>query len=76
MFGCQEDSVPTQNGTSLAGIFLSHDKTYCIRPSKVGPEAKMNLESQLFQKLDTMTPREHIRVQAGNILVAVYNDNW
>ena len=72
----QEDSIPTLRGVSLAGLFLRHDRTYVIRPCKGGPEIKMNAESQLFQKLDTMSPREHIRVQPGSLLIAVYNDNW
>lgn len=45
-------------------------------PMKGGPEARMDREHQLFQRLDSMLPREHIRVQPGEILVAVYNDNW
>lgn len=72
----QENSVPTQKGPSLAGLFFLHDRTYAIGPGKGGPEAKMNTENQLFQKLDTMAPREHISIQPGKMMVAVYNDNW
>lgn len=77
-FSCmvQENSVPTQKGPSLAGLFFLHDRTYAIAPGKGGPEAKMNAENQLFHKLDTMAPREHISIQPGKMMVAVYNDNW
>lgn len=72
----QEDSAPTHRGMSLAGLFFSETKTYIIGPKKGGPEAKLNAENQLFQRLDTMLPREHIKVQPGKLVFAVYNDNW
>lgn len=72
----QEDSISMYNGSSFAALFLSSDRTYVIQPAAGGPEAKANVENQLFQRLDTMFPREHVRVRPGKILVAVYNDNW
>lgn len=73
----QEDSIPTHRGASLAGLYFTHDKTYKLGPKlSRGDAIKVAPEDLTFQRLDSMSPREHIDVRPGKLLVGVYNDNW
>jgi len=73
----QEDSLPTHSGPSMAGLFFTQDRTYHLgsKPSR-GDAIKQTPESLIFQRLDSLAPREHIDVRPGKLLLAVYNDNW
>ncbi len=61
----------------MAGLFFTQDRTYHLgaKPRR-GDAIKQTPESLIFQRLDSLAPREHIDVRPGKLLLAVYNDNW
>ena len=69
--------MPTHQGPSLAGLYFMHTRTYHLGPKlSRGDAIKLSPESQTFQRLDSLAPREHIAIRPGKLLFAVYNDNW
>ncbi|KAK9838663.1 hypothetical protein WJX74_000967 [Apatococcus lobatus] len=78
---CQEDSQEAQR-ISTAGIYVLPFDTH-----RLGPKPSMLQMSQIsrsghdpfemaFRRLDTLQPRDHVRLQPGQVLVAVVGDNW
>ena len=61
----------------IAGLYFLHCNTYHIAPKPTQLEIAEYPENALFRRLESMQPREKpLQLEPGQILLAVYGDNW
>lgn len=77
--GKPDDVLPVQakKNMQVAGLYFLHCNTYHIAPKPTQLEIAEYPENALFRRLESMQPREKpLQLEPGQILLAVYGDNW
>ena len=69
--------VQAKKNMQIAGLYFLHCNTYHIAPKPTQLEIAEYPENALFRRLESMQPREKpLQLEPGQILLAVYGDNW
>ena len=74
--GLQEDSQKGKKGMQMAGLYFFPFLTCILGPKPSVLENDPTPGGNLFKRLDSLQAREHIDIEPGNTLVAVYGDSW
>ena len=69
--------MQVKKNMQVAGLYFLHCNTYHIAPKPTQLEIAEYPENALFRRLESMQPREKpLQLEPGQILLAVYGDNW
>lgn len=69
--------LQVKRNTQIAGLYFLHCNTHHIAPKPTQLEIAEYPENALFRRLESMAPREKpLQLKPGQILLAVYGDNW
>ena len=72
----QEDSQKGKKGMQMAGLYFFPFLTCTLGPKPSVLENDPTPGGNLFKRLDSLQAREHIDIEPGVTLVAVYGDSW